>query len=379
MTHTPKVTFIVPCYNLAHLLPICVESIMQQTYEDYEVLIMDDCSPDHTPEVAQALVQGDRRVKHVRNSPNLGHLANYNKAINLAQGEYVWLISADDYLRKPYVLSRFVELMDKHANVGYVFCPSMRVDENVETELMTFTAPRPIDTVFRGHEFLTRYLLEANCVPAPAAMARKKCYAEFGLFPLDLPYSGDWYLWSLFALYCDVGYFAEPMVCRRFHGGNISKVFHRDEVKAFFVNDLAIPIRIRDKAEQEGYLEIVERCKISLASLLAQHMLPPRPTSPVQVPLTLQEAQEFLCGHVGGPQAESEIRALAFAQMGDHFYRAGNGSKSLSYYRLAFGEDRKLSGVRWKYWLGQLGTPGRALREAISSVRSLSLWSKVRG
>src|ERR1700754_1046169 len=100
----PKVTFFVPCYNLAHLLPECINSILAQTYGDFEVLIMDDCSPDNTAEVARSF--RDPRVQHVRNPENLGHLKNYNKAIAMARGAYIWLISADDKLRTPYVLER---------------------------------------------------------------------------------------------------------------------------------------------------------------------------------------------------------------------------------------------------------------------------------
>src|SRR5579862_9390224 len=115
----PKVSFVVPCYKLAHLLPECIQSILSQTYKDFEILIMDDKSPDNTPEVARSF--GDERVKHIRNEPNLGHLRNYNKGIGLSRGEHVWLISADDRLRCNYVLQRYVDLMDAHPNVGYIF------------------------------------------------------------------------------------------------------------------------------------------------------------------------------------------------------------------------------------------------------------------
>jgi glycosyltransferase involved in cell wall biosynthesis len=94
---SPTVSFVVPCYKLAHLLSDCVDSILGQTYREFEVLIMDDCSPDNTPEVARSFQ--DARVKYIRNPTNLGHLHNYNKGIGLSQGKYVWLISADDYLR----------------------------------------------------------------------------------------------------------------------------------------------------------------------------------------------------------------------------------------------------------------------------------------
>ena len=78
----PRVSFIVPCHRLAHLLADCVGSILSQTFQDLEVLIMDDCSPDHTPEVAATLT--DPRVRYIRNEQNLGHLRNYNRGLSLA-------------------------------------------------------------------------------------------------------------------------------------------------------------------------------------------------------------------------------------------------------------------------------------------------------
>lgn len=67
-------SFVVPCYKLAHLLAECVSLILAQTFEDFEVLIMDDCSPDNTMEVATSF--RDRRVRYVRNDRNVGHLRN---------------------------------------------------------------------------------------------------------------------------------------------------------------------------------------------------------------------------------------------------------------------------------------------------------------
>src|ERR1700710_1386671 len=108
--NNPTVSFVVPCYELAHLLPECVASILSQTYTDFEILIMDDCSPDDTEKVAATF--RDERVKYIRNSENLGKLRNYNKGIGLCGGEYIWLISADDYLRKPYILEHYMRVME---------------------------------------------------------------------------------------------------------------------------------------------------------------------------------------------------------------------------------------------------------------------------
>src|SRR5262245_60086033 len=127
----PRVSFVVPCYRFGHLLADCVGSILSQSFPDLEVLIMDDCSPDETPEVASRL-STDPRVRHIRNDKNIGHLRNYNRGLSIARGEYLWLISADDRLRRPYVVERFVRLLDAHPDVGYVFCPVLRFTDERE-------------------------------------------------------------------------------------------------------------------------------------------------------------------------------------------------------------------------------------------------------
>jgi len=76
---TPRVSFVVPCYNLGHLVSECVTSILSQSYSDLEVLILDDCSPDQTLEVVRSF--RDPRAQHIRNDPNRGHPHNYNTCI----------------------------------------------------------------------------------------------------------------------------------------------------------------------------------------------------------------------------------------------------------------------------------------------------------
>src|SRR5262245_21301848 len=126
----PKVSFVVPCYKLAHLLQECVTSILEQTCEDFEILVMDDCSPDSTPDVAMSFT--DSRISYVRNEANLGNIRNYNKGIQMARGKYIWLISADDRLKQSQALERYVTLLDAHPEIGYVFCPALTLSEDGE-------------------------------------------------------------------------------------------------------------------------------------------------------------------------------------------------------------------------------------------------------
>jgi len=255
----PRVSFIVPCYNLAHFLGECVSSILCQSFTDFELLIMDDCSPDNTAEVAASF--DDPRVKHMRNERNLGHLANYNRGISLARGDFIWLISADDYLKSSLVVEKYVRVMDAHPRVGYVFCPSVKTSDEGEQGVMEYSVLGEHDRIFSGRQFLLNPLITICCVPAPAAMVRKECYAKLGLFPLDLPHSGDWYLWCLFAMHFDVAYIAEPMVYRRIHRDNMHKLYQDEATDRMYDNNLAVPARIMDFARMQNADDIVLACK----------------------------------------------------------------------------------------------------------------------
>jgi glycosyltransferase involved in cell wall biosynthesis len=363
----PKVTFIVPCYKLGHLLAECVNSILSQTFTDLEILIMDDCSPDSTPEVAQSFK--DSRVKHIRNQPNLGHLANYNKGIGLARGEYLWLISADDFLRKPDVLEKYVRLLDGNPKIGYAFCPAMRYVNGANVGVMKSTAPLGQDKVLAGHEFLKAYELDSYCVPAPSVLVRRECYDTLSLFPLDLPYCGDWYLWCLFAMFYDVGYFAEPMVSRRFHDANISHFFRAEGVPVYFYNLLEVPTRIKDRAEKEGFQAIAENCKLALANAYLRQLTPPKPNDYIQANISVQEFEESLPKRVADPKSQSQIRASVYSRLADHFYEQREFVQARGLYQRALDEDNSISPVRAKALLLRMGALGVFLRNILSAVK----------
>src|SRR3954471_18429980 len=106
-----RVDVIVPCYNYAHFLRECVSSLLSQEGVDVRVLIIDDCSPDNTPEVAAKLLAKDRRVEYRRHEINIGHIATYNEGLEWGTGAYMLLLSADDMLT-PGAFRRAARLMD---------------------------------------------------------------------------------------------------------------------------------------------------------------------------------------------------------------------------------------------------------------------------
>ena len=164
-----RVDVIVPCYKYAHFLRECVESVLAQPV-DVRVLILDDASPDNTPEVAADLVARDGRVEYRRHKDNQGHIATYNEGIEWAGGDYLLLLSADD-LVTPGAFGRAVKLMDEHPEVGFTYGRAITTDR---PEPAMFQAPGDYCwRVLSGGEFWELSCKDAcNIVSTPTAVVR---------------------------------------------------------------------------------------------------------------------------------------------------------------------------------------------------------------
>jgi glycosyltransferase involved in cell wall biosynthesis len=366
----PTVSFVVPCYKLAHLLRECVDSILRQSYGELEVLIMDDCSPDNTPEVAQSF--RDPRVQHIRNDPNLGALRNYNKGIAMSRGKYIWLISADDYLRSPDVLRRYVGLMDAQPNVGFVFCPGIGVLDSQETGLVDYSTFGESDRVVPGHDFL-KTLLNGNLVLAPAVMARRECYEKITNFPtnliwagerVDLIWGGDWLIWLAISLHHDVGYFAEPMVCYREHEGAMTSILTEVAIRNCFLADVGVPWMIKQMADKLGYPAVARDCLQAVAVEYARHVI----GKPYRMSKSTVSEQDFEDSLVRNTDDEAErawVRARTYTAIGDWKFAAGDMVEARRCYGEAVRNDPCYTMAQVKRLLLALGKPGEYVRHKL--------------
>jgi cellulose synthase/poly-beta-1,6-N-acetylglucosamine synthase-like glycosyltransferase len=363
----PRVSFVVPCYRLAGLLPACLDSILRQSYADFEILVMDDCSPDDTAEVVASF--GDARLRHVRNEHNLGHLRNYNKGIGLSRGAYVWLISADDYLRSTDVLARYVRLLDREPRVGYVFAPGYGVRNGVETRILGRLRARfDRDAIVPG-EALLRRLLRGNFILTPSGLVRRECYDRLGAFPLDLPWCGDWYLWCLFALHFDVGYFAQPMVCyREQHDMSMTDKLTRESLDACAAEEIRVAWRIHRQVERSGRRRLSRQCLDALAHTYARTMAGPRYRG-AGTWMNLDAMEASLRENMASDAERDRLRAMIQACAGDECYWRRDLRNAWRLYRLA------LAGAPWRVSIGlkmglaSLGKPGEYLRRSLLALR----------
>ena len=226
-----SIDIVIPCYRYGRYLRECVQSVLAQGIADCRILIIDDESPDETPQVARALADEDPRVTFRRHATNQGHISTYNEGIDWCESDYMLLLSADDYLL-PGALARAMALMDADPGVGLCFGGAMELQENGDQ------LPMPIPGGFDGRESLTLDGGEfiglcadtraTNLVPTPTAVVRTALLKRIGGYRTDLPHSADMELWLRIAAHARVGVVRPSQAVYRRHSANMSTTYYED-------------------------------------------------------------------------------------------------------------------------------------------------------
>ncbi|EEC95393.1 glycosyltransferase, group 2 family protein [Parabacteroides johnsonii DSM 18315] len=124
----PRVSIIVPCYKVEQYLPTCIESVLHQSYDNWELILVDDGSPDKSGKICDEYAKEDNRIKVIHKT-NGGVAAARNVAIDLAEGEYISFLDGDDFLHVDYVQD-LISLALKH-QAGIVQCNYVRGNDRI--------------------------------------------------------------------------------------------------------------------------------------------------------------------------------------------------------------------------------------------------------
>jgi glycosyltransferase involved in cell wall biosynthesis len=127
--HKPRVSIGIPVHNGEKYLEAAIDSILAQTYSDFEIILSDNASTERTAAICQAYAAGDQRIQYFRNEKNLGAAPNFNRVVELSSGEYFKWAAYDDVLA-PEFLSRCVEVLDRNPAVVLCFPKSRIIDED---------------------------------------------------------------------------------------------------------------------------------------------------------------------------------------------------------------------------------------------------------
>lgn len=176
--NNPKLSILIPTYNGASLIGPTVESVLAQSFEDYEIIIGDDCSTDNTGEVVRMLQTSS--IRYFRNPRNLGYGNNLNACFEKARGEIIFLLGHDDILLKD-ALVKTVKAFDLGSDIGVVTRPYYWFYDGVEKPvrvvrpfnaqedsiLSVFEGQKAINSIFKSAGQLSGLAYRKSCIDIP--------------------------------------------------------------------------------------------------------------------------------------------------------------------------------------------------------------------
>lgn len=180
MSQHPKVSIVIPVYNRENLIKETIESALSQTYEDYEVVIVDNCSTDQTFEVIKETVQQHNKVRIFRNECNVGPVPNWKKCIKYADGEYIKILWSDDLIASDF-LEITVPILENHFDIGFVYSKAQIFSDKQKFEEYRLGKSGE----YQAKIFLEGTLLGKYSVPVSpgCALFRKKDIVIYDLIP----------------------------------------------------------------------------------------------------------------------------------------------------------------------------------------------------
>ncbi len=218
------VSVIIPNYNHAPFLPQRIESVINQTFQGFELIILDDCSTDKSREVIE-LYRHHPKVSHViYNTQNSGStFRQWQKGIKLAKGEWIWIAESDDWCDTRFLETLTQKLADEKVSIAY--CRTISVTENdQQNQYQWGEAIQPeiwaADQTFEGKEFIASFLKYRNIIPnASAVLFAKKYFTEADEVQ-QMRYTGDWFLWIVIASKGNVAYSSKALNYFRRHAAS---------------------------------------------------------------------------------------------------------------------------------------------------------------
>ncbi|HEY3914360.1 MAG TPA: glycosyltransferase family 2 protein [Verrucomicrobiae bacterium] len=218
----PSISVLIPTYNYARYLPEAIESVLAQDLQDFELLVVDDCSTDNTAEVVRPFCSRDARIRFSVNSSNVGMVNNWNLCLEQARGEYIKFLFGDDKFFHSQALSRMLALMQ--ANPSAILAASARAILDENSKVIDVYKDLP-EGCHDGRKIITAILLEdgKNLAGEPSAVMFRKADARRG-FNTAYKQIVDVEMWFHLLEKGNLAYTREPLCAFRSHSRQQTEV-----------------------------------------------------------------------------------------------------------------------------------------------------------
>lgn len=244
----PKVSVILSVYNSEKYIKEAILSILTQSYSDFELIIIDDGSTDKTALILDEF--NDERIVRTKNDLNLGLIGSLNKGIQLARGEFVARMDADD-ISELERLAKQVAFLDAHPEVGVLGTGMRQVDRR--GRFVSFFTPK------EDHRDILHQLLIDTAIAHATVMIRKNLLSDVGGYDLNFPHTEDAELWSRLVMKTSFANLREPLYVRRLHGDSIMSLYGKFQEE----QTRKIREKLLDSLIQKGILNADEAARIT--------------------------------------------------------------------------------------------------------------------
>lgn len=241
----PVVSVLMPAYNAEQYISEAVESILNQTYRDFEFIVVDDCSTDNTVKIVQSFK--DPRIKIIENKTNIGVAKSLNKGLEYCTGDYIARMDADD-ISMSNRLERQISYLEKNPDIAVVGC-------NIEI----FGMEKGSRCFSNSPDQLKIDLIFNNCFAHPTIMARKECLCQFGYNP-EYSKMEDYDLWVRLSRQNKLSCIPETLLKYRMHVSQVTKQKSTEidiqnyKIKERIIHELGI------ECDKETLSEFVDCC-----------------------------------------------------------------------------------------------------------------------
>lgn len=232
------VSIIVPCFNHSKYLYDRLQSIFNQSYQNFELILLDDASTDGSGKILESYKEHPKVSNCIINDTNSGSTFHqWNKGVNLAKGELIWIAESDDIADKNF-LKNLIPEFESNPNLTLAYTQSFRMNANGEITGTWKSYTDDLDKnkfennfTIDGMKYIRSFLNKKNTIPnASAVIFKRKNFYEVGASDPQLKYIGDWDLWYRLLSKGDIYFDSQCLNYFRYHDTSvISKAFKNNE------------------------------------------------------------------------------------------------------------------------------------------------------
>ncbi|MEN2400341.1 glycosyltransferase family 2 protein [Flavobacterium sp. MC2016-06] len=239
------ISVIVPNYNHEKYLKQRLESIFNQTYDNFEVILLDDCSTDNSVEILSGYAKKSKVTHCAFNDKNSGNtFTQWSKGVALAKGEYIWIAESDDFCT-PNFIEEVIKPLLGNSEIILSYCQSHRTNENgaITGNWITHTDNLTSDFFSKdfeieGNLFIEKFLIFKNVIPNASAVIFRKdiCLEEYLQIGEGLRYCGDWVLYFKMILNNKLVFVSESHNYFRYHNKSVIANAVKEKSKVYIID-----------------------------------------------------------------------------------------------------------------------------------------------